>query len=143
MCIRDSGKTAEASIYRTIADNTRSAFITGFYNPERGEYGKYGANVFALKMGVPVDQYQAVINALKKDIISDSGHFDTGIFGTRYFFEILSDHGLHDLAYQALNKTTFPSFGHWIASGSTTTREPVSYTHLIDARLLVYQPFPK
>ena len=117
------GKATEASIYRTIADNTRSAFITGFYNFQKGEYGKYGANVFALKMGVPVDQYQAVINALKKDIISDSGHFDTGIFGTRYFFEILSDHGLHDLAYQALNKTTFPSFGHWIASGSTTTRE--------------------
>ncbi len=117
------GYQNDALIYRTIADNTRSAFISAFYNPRKGEYGKYGANIFALKMGIPADQYQAVILALKKDIIADSGHFDTGIFGTRYFFEILSDHGLHDLAYEALNKTTFPSFGHWIASGSTTTRE--------------------
>jgi alpha-L-rhamnosidase len=30
---------------------------------------------------------------------------------------------MNDLAYEALNKTTEPSFGHWIELGSTTSRE--------------------
>ena len=48
---------------------------------------------------------------------------DTGIFGTQFFFEVLSDNGMHDLAYEALNKRTQPSFGWWIDQGATTTWE--------------------
>jgi alpha-L-rhamnosidase len=30
---------------------------------------------------------------------------------------------MHDLAYEAMNKRTEPSYGHWLELGSTTTRE--------------------
>lgn len=30
---------------------------------------------------------------------------------------------MNDLAFEAMNKTTAPSFGHWIELGSTTSRE--------------------
>ncbi len=117
------GKTQEAERYKALADRTKNAFFIAFYDQQNGTFGKYGANIFALKMGVEKDRYPSVINALKKDIAEANGHLDTGIFGTRYFFEVLADHGLHALAYEAMNKTTQPSFGHWIALGSTTTRE--------------------
>ncbi|WP_461091501.1 family 78 glycoside hydrolase catalytic domain [Spirosoma gilvum] len=117
------GKTAEAATYKALADKTRETFLTTFYDQQNGTFGKYGANIFALKMGVRPDQYPRVIQALKNDIAEAGGHLDTGIFGTRYFFEVLADNGLQALAYEAMNKTTEPSFGHWIALGSTTTRE--------------------
>jgi alpha-L-rhamnosidase len=64
-----------------------------------------------------------VKNSLVNDIKDNNGHLDTGIFGTRYFFEVLAANGLNDLAYEAMNKTTAPGFGHWVEIGSTTTRE--------------------
>lgn len=117
------GKTAEATEYARLAEQTRLAFHKRFYNAENGSYGKAGGNIFALYMGVPADQYEKVRSALVKDIQENKGHLDTGIFGTRYFFEVLANNGLNDLAYEAMNKTTEPSFGHWLEIGSTTTRE--------------------
>ena len=74
-------------------------------------------------MGVPEDRYDKVVSALKQSITANDGHLDTGIFGTRFFFEVLAENGMNDLAYAAMNKTTEPSFGHWIELGSTTSRE--------------------
>lgn len=116
-------KPQDAEFYQALAHKTRNSFLNTFYNEKQGSFGKYGANIFALKMGVEPSQYQSVIAALKKDITEANGHLDTGIFGTRYFFEVLADNGLNELAYAAMNKTTQPSFGSWIALGSTTTRE--------------------
>ncbi|HET6557182.1 MAG TPA: alpha-L-rhamnosidase C-terminal domain-containing protein, partial [Prolixibacteraceae bacterium] len=69
------------------------------------------------------DQYPRVIKALKQDIMASNGHLDTGIFGTQFFFEVLSENGMHDLAYEAINKKEEPGYGRWLALGSTTTRE--------------------
>lgn len=117
------GHEQEASEYKRIADRTRQAFHARFYQSDKGTYGDGGGNIFALKMGVPEDQYDKVVAALRKNISANGGHLDTGIFGTRFFFEVLAEHGMNDLAFEALNKTTAPGFGHWIELGSTTTRE--------------------
>jgi alpha-L-rhamnosidase len=74
-------------------------------------------------MGVPAKQLPKVIAALKADIAANGGHLDTGIFGTQFFFETLSQYGLHDLAFEAMNKRTKPSYGWWIEQGATTTWE--------------------
>ena len=74
-------------------------------------------------MGVPADQQPKVIAALKTDIAENGGHLDTGIFGTQFFFEVLSQYGMHDLAFEAMNKKTQPSYGWWIEQGATTTWE--------------------
>lgn len=116
-------KTEEASKYAALAEHTRKAFCKRFYDEENGTYGKAGGNIFALKMGVPANQYSKVVNALKQDIKSNSGHLDTGIFGTQFFFEVLSENGMHDLAYEAINKKDEPGYGRWLELGSTTTRE--------------------
>jgi len=64
-----------------------------------------------------------VVDAVKAGLKKTDGHLDTGIIGTRFFFEVLAENGLNQLAYEALNKRSEPSFGHWIELGSTTTRE--------------------
>ena len=116
-------KPEESKIYASIADKIKKAFHKQFYNAKKGTYGNGGGNIFALKMGVPKDQYNKVIASLKANIKNNNGHFDTGIFGTQFFFEVLSENGMHDLAYKAITKTTEPSFGHWLALGATTTWE--------------------
>lgn len=117
------GNTAEAEEYRILADRTKKAFQNKYYDKEKGTYGPYGGNIFALKMGIPTDQYPKVVAALKSDIIANGGNLDTGIFGTQFFFEVLSENGLHDLAFEAMNKKTKPSYGWWIEQGATTSWE--------------------
>ncbi len=115
--------SAEAEHYRALAEHTKSAFHKHFFNEKKGTYGDAGGNILALKMGVPDHQYERVIEALKKGLRKNKGHLDTGITGTRFFFEVLAENGLNELAYEALNKRSEPSFGRWVELGSTTTRE--------------------
>ena len=117
------GKPEEVEMYRNLAETTRRAFWKRFYNEEEGSYGPAGGNIFALKMGVPAEQYNKVTAALKKNIEENDGHLDTGIFGTQFFFEVLSENGLHELAYAAMNKNDEPSYGRWLKLGATTSWE--------------------
>ncbi len=117
------GYTDEAKKYARLAEKTKNAFHKKFYDKEKGTYGPYGGNIFALKMGVPADQKPRVIAALKSDIAANGGHLDTGIFGTQFFFEVLAENGMQDLAFEAMNMKTKPSYGWWIEQGATTTWE--------------------
>jgi alpha-L-rhamnosidase len=117
------GNLDDAKIYSDLAEKTRNAFWRKFYDAEKGSYGKGGGNIFALKMGVPDNQYERVVSAIKNDLKANNGNLDTGIFGTQFFFEVLAENGMNDLAYEAMNKRTQPSFGWWIEQGATTTWE--------------------
>lgn len=117
------GENDEAEKYAVLAETTKKAFQKRFYNAEKGSYGAAGGNIFALKMGVTASQYANVIKALKRYIKANNGHLDTGIFGTQFFFEVLSENGLHQLAYNAMNKTDKPGYGRWLELGATTTWE--------------------
>jgi alpha-L-rhamnosidase len=117
------GKTEDFNYYNDLADKVKGAFQQKFYDKEKGTYGPYGGNIFALKMGVPDDQKNRVVTALESDIHSAGDHLDTGIFGTQFFFEVLSENGLHELAYKVMNQRTQPGYGWWIEQGATTTWE--------------------
>jgi alpha-L-rhamnosidase len=113
----------EANKYSELGEITKQAFQKKFYNQKTGTYGKGGGNILALKMGVPESQYSRVVAALKDDIKANDGHLDTGIFGTQFFFEVLSENGMHNLAFEAMNKRTKPGFGYGLVQGATTTWE--------------------
>ena len=117
------GKAEEAVLYGRMAEKTKEAFIKRFFDAEKGSFGRAGGNIFALRMGLPTAIYHRVVEALKADILASDGHLDTGIFGTQFFFEVLSENGMHDWAYRAMTKRTQPGYGWWIAQGATTTWE--------------------
>jgi alpha-L-rhamnosidase len=117
------GFATDAAMYNAMAGQTRDAFHKRFYNAATGSYGKHGGNVLALEMGVPDRQYANVVAALRAELEEHDGHLFTGIFGTRFFFEVLADNGMQELAYAAMNKETFPGYGYWLQDGATTTRE--------------------
>lgn len=117
------GRSDESLKFSVVAEKTRKAFMSRFWDESKGSYGKYGGSIFALKMGVPDDRKQRVVNALASDLKANDGHLDTGIFGTRFFFEVLAENGLTETAYEAMNKRTFPSYGYWLEQGATTSWE--------------------
>src|SRR5690606_12644925 len=88
------GKKDNATQYAKLAARTKAAFQNEYYGRERGSCGRCGGNIFALRMGVPASQLPRVIAALKADISENGGHLVTGIVGTQFFFEVLSEYGL-------------------------------------------------
>lgn len=50
-------------------------------------------------------------------------HFDTGFYGARYIFHVLTDFGDADLAYRMITRPDYPSYGNWIERGATTLWE--------------------
>ena len=117
------GNTTDETYYRDLSNKVRDNFNAYFYNAEQKSYGQGGSNIYALRMGVPADRKADVVATLKKEIADHKGHINTGFLCTKYFFETLADNGMVDLAYEAMNKRDFPSYGWWIEQGATVTWE--------------------
>ena len=114
----------DITFFSTIANDAKTAFQKKFYDAENKTYGDFGSNIFALVMGVPQHQYEEVVKTLYREIVEKyDGHLNTGIFGTQFFFETLAANGMNDVAYEAMNKRDFPSYGHWIEQGATVSWE--------------------
>ncbi len=52
-----------------------------------------------------------------------SGHFTTGIFGTKFIMEALSRSGHVSTVFDVVNSTNYPGWGHMIDRGATTIWE--------------------
>lgn len=118
------GDEAGKQEYEGIAGRTWEAFHRKFYDAENATYGDFGPNILALYMGVPEERKTAVVETLRREIMeTHGGHINTGFVTTKFFFETLTDCGLHDVATTAILKTDYPSFGHWIEQGATVTWE--------------------
>ncbi len=111
-----------AELRRMVAD----AINTKLLNRETGKYdiGTQCCQAMPLALGlVPEDMKSKVLDVLLKDIKAHDYHLTTGIFGTKYLFEALSDNGYDDVAYKIANQKTFPGWGHMLENGATTLWE--------------------
>jgi len=68
------------------------------------------------------------INAAKDSLLravqnGPSGHFNTGIFGTKYVLETLSENSSPVTVFNIVNSTAFPGWGFMIDNGATTVWE--------------------
>ena len=52
-------------------------------------------------------------------VIDHDGHIATGIFGTKYLLDCLTETGHADVAYSVVTQDTFPGWGHMLAAGAT------------------------
>lgn len=120
------GKPADAALYDKLAAGIRAAFNKEYYNPKTGDYadGTQTANTLPLFLGIPTEREGGAWGRLFDDIVyKHNAHLTTGIIGTKYIMEVLTQNGAPDLAYDIACKTDFPSWGYMIASGATTLWE--------------------
>lgn len=61
-------------------------------------------------------------------IVDHKGHIATGIFGTKYLLDSLTETGHAAEAYAMVTKETFPGWGHMLARGATTVWEHWEYS---------------
>jgi len=116
--------------FTAAAGHVRASFTREFFDG-RGAYRGEGDegyrqthNILALAFDlVPEDAVDAVVDGLVADIRDRGDHLNTGVLGTKYLLPTLTRHGNADLALRVAMQTTFPSWGMWVAQGSTTLWE--------------------
>jgi len=120
------GREADAREANALADSIQDAFNRKFLAPDTGRYdiASQACQAFALHYGlVPADQQARALDVLVQDVARHDDHLTTGIFGTKYLLEALTDAGRADVAYRIVNQRTFPGWGHMLERGATTLWE--------------------
>lgn len=108
------GFTEDARKYIRLSENIKTAFNQKFYDKDKNQYeaGSQFSNSFALFLGlVPDNEKEDVLNNLINDIlITHKNHLSTGILGTKYLLEVLSNEGRSDIAWTLATQKTYPSW---------------------------------
>lgn len=121
------GRSEDENAYSSLADRISDAFNRAFLDKSIGQYakGSQTSNAFALHLGiVPKTYVNQVVDNLIDDIYRvHNGHLNTGILGTKFLLESLTDLGYCDVMYKIATQETYPSWGYWIRLGATTLWE--------------------
>lgn len=121
------GKDAEAAEYEQLAESIRQAYVEKFLSPGTGKVssGIQGAQAFALSLDMlPEQERAAAYEHLLHDLVdTHDGKLTTGIFGTRFLLDILSQQGRADLIHPMVTGSDFPGWGHMLDQGATTLWE--------------------
>jgi len=73
---------------------------------------------------VPAEKKDKVLASLLQSVVrQQDDHVDTGILGTRYILDVLTDNGQAEVAYRMATHTSYPGWGYMIAEGATTLWE--------------------
>jgi alpha-L-rhamnosidase len=120
-------READAKACKDMAEKIKEAFHKKFFDPEIQSYanGTQTANTLALFLDLaPESNRGAVFQNLRSDILySNNTHLTTGILGTKYILEVLTDFDAASLAYELATQTSYPSWGFMIRNGATTLWE--------------------
>ena len=127
-------KTEDAEIYFNLAEQIKSSFNEEYF--EENQYkavrvskvdkgANQTSNVLPLTLNmVPKEKKSIVLERLLSSIVdAQDFHLDTGILGTRYLLEVLSQNGCEEIAYKVATQKTYPGWGYMISEGATTLWE--------------------
>ena len=120
------GKNEDAKAAGGEAGRVKEAFNRRFLNSATGQYdfASQACQAIPLYLGLaPANERGLVLAALTNDIAAHDGHLTTGIFGTKYMLNALTDEGRADEAYEIVNQKTFPGWGYMLENGATTLWE--------------------
>jgi alpha-L-rhamnosidase len=127
------GKKEDSKLYKIKADEIKEAFNEKFLkvsyettklSPVDRSVGQT-SNILPLYLNMVPDKKKKkvlsiLVNAIREDF---DYHFDTGILGTRYIFDTLSENGFPEVIYRMVKQKSFPGYGYMIQEGATTLWE--------------------
>jgi alpha-L-rhamnosidase len=110
--------------FNNLAEKIRSVIIENFWKqPAKTNRQAHFATLLYHGILPPQEKKVAVDSLLKAVKEGINGHFTTGIFGTKYILETLSQNGYTDKVFEIVNSTDFPGWGFMISRGATTVWE--------------------
>jgi len=115
------GNATQAARYAAAAGAVATALNGAFLDPASGRYAGPGFNGTQCGQSLPLflqivpDAARAdAVSVLAANLASHSGNLQVGGFGVKWLLMALVDAGRADLAWGAMNRTTFPSFGYML-----------------------------
>jgi alpha-L-rhamnosidase len=120
------GDSSAKEKYETLSDRLKAYLRTEFWDRPRPEKINRQTLFSALLYHgiVPDTEIHAARDSLLQAIKNGpSGHFNTGIFGTKYILEALSEYESPERVYDIVNSREYPGWGHMIDSGASTIWE--------------------
>ena len=122
-CAQALENEEDAQFFHELAASIKHAYNETYFNPETNNYnhGSQMANAFPLYLGlVPEDKREAVIENLVHDIeVTNNTHLTTGVLGTKYLIDALSNEGKSDVAWALATQTTYPSWAEMMKRFNT------------------------
>ena len=123
MCGR-KGKLAEAACYEQQAEETKKAikktYICGDTVDNDGQGALAEVLYFKIVEGTEAER---IAKKLAERVEVDEYKFKVGILGLKALLNALSLYGYTDVAYKAVNRYDYPSYGYWKEQGATTLWE--------------------
>ena len=127
-------RTEDAARYAGLARRIKDAFNAVFLEGDQyravrtspvDRYVSQTSNVLPLFLDmVPAGKKKNVLGGLLHSVVDDwDCHLNTGIVGTRYLLDVLSENGHADLACRVARQTTYPGWGYMVKEGATTLWE--------------------
>lgn len=121
------GQGEEAKKYASLAERIKHDFHKQYFNPETRAYANntQTANALPLFLDLVPENVRGSVwgNLFDNIVYKNHSHLTTGIIGTKYLMELLTNAGSSDLAYDIATQTTYPSWGFMIENGATTLWE--------------------
>jgi alpha-L-rhamnosidase len=121
------GRETDAAEAEALAQHIKAAFNQKFLQPGTGRYdtATQACQAFALYLGLaPAEEQHHALEVLVRDIQNaHQGHLTTGIFGTKFMLNALTELDRADVAYELVNQPTFPGWGYMLEHGATTLWE--------------------
>jgi alpha-L-rhamnosidase len=122
------GHTEDAQQFAALSDTIKQAFNRKFFSPETMLYGADSIyqtyQLLALIGNLAPEEYrEGVLKTITDDLSARDNHLNTGIFGTKYLWPVLSEAGRHNTAYLTATQETYPSYAFWLNKHSTTLLE--------------------
>ncbi len=128
------GRGDEAQQFAKLAESIKSAFNGAYLGEAQyaairvspvDNYPNQTSNALPLYLGmVPADKKDKVVGSLLQSVVRQQDyHLDTGILGTRYLLDVLTEAGRGDAAYRVATQKSYPGWGYMIAEDATTLWE--------------------
>ena len=123
---REMGIAADVQKYEALADKLENQIRAEFWDkPYAGKINRQ--TLFATLLYhkiIPEDEIPAAKDSLLTAITNGpSGHFNTGIFGTKYVLETLAEYGAPNAVFDIVNSKIYPGWGFMIDQGATSIWE--------------------
>lgn len=125
------GYNDAAEQYLAKSREIKDAFNKMFFDPKTGFYtsNTQTAQACALYQGLTTpENHELTVKKLAELVKAKDNHLNTGILGTKYLLDALSDNGQEELVYTMVTQKTFPGWGYWVEQGATTMWERWSGT---------------
>jgi alpha-L-rhamnosidase len=121
------GRKDDQTRFEELAGRIRKAYQLKFLDVTTGVAGpgSQASQAFALYFGLVPEAAKPLVLARLLEDIRDKhkGHLSTGIFGTKFMLEVLTNEGQAAVAYDIVNQPDMPGWGWMLKNGATTLWE--------------------